>query len=95
MQVLAGSVLSAAFAVFLVWEKSNNAKHLQMVSGVNPLLFWVSAYLWDMLNFLVPVGIFMVCIIGFGVKSYQGSEFAVLCLLLAFGKPQPLNPKPW
>jgi hypothetical protein len=46
--VLAGSVLAAAFSVFLVWEKSNNAKHLQMVSGVNKIIFWTSSYLWDM-----------------------------------------------
>lgn len=83
------STLSASFAVFLVWERNNNAKHLQIVSGINQLMFWLAAYLADLLNYLVPVGLMlMLCAImpsrGLHEADTIGA-FAVLLLLFGLG----------
>jgi hypothetical protein len=40
--------------LFLVSERHNKAKLVQFVSGVSPLSYWTSAYLWDFINFMVP-----------------------------------------
>ncbi|KAG7281480.1 hypothetical protein CRUP_012423 [Coryphaenoides rupestris] len=37
------------FVVFLVAEKSTKAKHLQFVSGCNPVIYWLANYIWDMI----------------------------------------------
>ncbi|KXJ05547.1 ATP-binding cassette sub-family A member 2, partial [Exaiptasia diaphana] len=46
--IIAMSFVPASFVVFIVMERSSKAKHLQFVSGVNPIVYWFSNYLWDM-----------------------------------------------
>ena len=42
--IVAMSFVSASFVVFLVAEKSTKAKHLQFVSGCNPVIYWLANY---------------------------------------------------
>lgn len=50
------SFVPASFVIFLVEERKSKAKHLQFVSGVKPITFWVAAYTWDMVsNIKIPV----------------------------------------
>lgn len=51
--IIAMSFVPASFVVFLVTERASNAKHLQFVSGVDPVIYWLSNYVWD----LVSVGV--------------------------------------
>jgi hypothetical protein len=51
---MAGSVLSASFAVFLVRERESHSKAVQMVAGAAPSAFWGATYVWDLLNFSIP-----------------------------------------
>ncbi|KAH0631842.1 hypothetical protein JD844_019699 [Phrynosoma platyrhinos] len=46
--------LSSTFALLLVSERAIKAKHVQFVSGVYVINFWLSALLWDLINFLTP-----------------------------------------
>ncbi|XP_004390763.1 ATP-binding cassette sub-family A member 2 [Trichechus manatus latirostris] len=46
--IVAMSFVPASFVVFLVAEKSTKAKHLQFVSGCNPVIYWLANYVWDM-----------------------------------------------
>lgn len=40
------------------------AKHMQTISGVSPLSYWVSTFLWDFITFMIPclllIGVFFV-----------------------------------
>ena len=38
----------AAFIIFIVKERATKSKHLQLVSGVYMLAYWIVTYLWDM-----------------------------------------------
>lgn len=65
------AVLSAAFAIlvifsmsfipassvlFLVEERVSKVKHLQFVSGVKPITFWIASYSWDLvITFLLLI----------------------------------------
>ncbi len=60
--IVAMSFVPASFVVFLVAEKSTKAKHLQFVSGCDPVTYWLANYIWDM------VGWRRDCV-GFGVYS--------------------------
>ena len=64
--------LASSFVVFLVQERTNKAKHVQFVSGVDPISYWSSAYTWDMINFLVPALSILVLIAAFDVPAYMG-----------------------
>ena len=48
--IVAMSFVPASFVVFLVAEKSTKAKHLQFVSGCNPIIYWLANYIWDMVR---------------------------------------------
>ena len=64
--------LASSFVVFLVQERTNKAKHVQFVSGVDPISYWSSAYTWDMINFFVPALSILVLIAAFDVPAYMG-----------------------
>lgn len=48
--IAAMSFVPASFVVFLVYEKSTKAKHLQFVTGMNPVMYWFGNYVWDMVS---------------------------------------------
>lgn len=48
--IFAMSFVPASFVLFLIEERVSKAKHLQFVSGVKPILYWVANYTWDMVS---------------------------------------------
>ncbi|XP_048669373.1 ATP-binding cassette sub-family A member 2 [Marmota marmota marmota] len=85
--IVAMSFVPASFVVFLVAEKSTKAKHLQFVSGCNPVIYWLSNYVWDMLNYLVPATCCILILFVFDLPAYTSpTNFpAVLSLFLLYG----------
>jgi len=81
------AILSASFSSFLVAERMNNAKHLQMVSGVDKISFWVSSFVADYVTYLIPAAAVMVVIVAFDQNAYVSgdSPAAIFILLLLFG----------
>ncbi|XP_034064583.1 ATP-binding cassette sub-family A member 2-like [Gymnodraco acuticeps] len=77
----------ASFVVFLVAEKSTKAKHLQFVSGCDPVIYWLANYIWDMLNYLVPATCCVIILFVFDLPAYTSpTNFpAVLSLFLLYG----------
>ena len=64
--------LASSFVVFLVQERTNKAKHVQFVSGVDPISYWSSAYTWDLINFLIAALLILVLVAVFNVPAYSG-----------------------
>ncbi|KAI4587779.1 hypothetical protein MJG53_005566 [Ovis ammon polii x Ovis aries] len=85
--IVAMSFVPASFVVFLVAEKSTKAKHLQFVSGCNPVIYWLANYVWDMLNYLVPATCCVLILFVFDLPAYTSpTNFpAVLSLFLLYG----------
>lgn len=48
--IFAMSFVPASFVVFLIQERVSKAKHMQFISGVQPLLYWVANFIWDMVG---------------------------------------------
>lgn len=48
--IFAMSFVPASFVVFLIQERVSKAKHMQFISGVQPLLYWVANFTWDMVR---------------------------------------------
>lgn len=48
--VFALSFVPASFVVYLVNERDCKAKHLHLVSGVRPYVYWLSTYVWDLVS---------------------------------------------
>lgn len=85
--IVAMSFVPASFVVFLVAEKSTKAKHLQFVSGCDPVIYWLANYVWDMLNYLVPATCCIIILFVFDLPAYTSpTNFpAVLSLFLLYG----------
>lgn len=48
--IFALSFVPASFVLFLIEERVSKAKHLQFVSGVKPILYWLANFTWDMVS---------------------------------------------
>ena len=48
--IFALSFVPASFVLFLIEEEVTNAKHLQLVSGVNRLVYWIAQFTWDLVS---------------------------------------------
>ncbi|XP_040903453.1 phospholipid-transporting ATPase ABCA1b [Toxotes jaculatrix] len=81
--IFAMSFVPASFVVFLIQERVSKAKHMQFISGVQPLLYWVANFIWDMCNYVVPATLVVLIFICFQQKAYVSStNLPVLALLL-------------
>uniref|UniRef100_A0A8C9EZ84 ATP binding cassette subfamily A member 3 n=1 Tax=Pavo cristatus TaxID=9049 RepID=A0A8C9EZ84_PAVCR len=76
--------LASTFALLLVSERAIKAKHVQFVSGVYVVNFWLSALLWDIINFLIPCALMLVT---FDVQAFtQDSHLVdVMLIFLLYG----------
>ncbi|XP_075994449.1 phospholipid-transporting ATPase ABCA1b isoform X2 [Genypterus blacodes] len=81
--IFAMSFVPASFVVFLIQERVSKAKHMQFISGVQPLLYWSANFIWDMCNYFVPAALVILIFICFQQKAYVSStNLPVLALLL-------------
>lgn len=48
--IFAMSFVPASFVLYLIQERVTQAKHLQFVSGVSPLVYWIANFFWDMVS---------------------------------------------
>ncbi|KAI9562460.1 hypothetical protein GHT06_009893 [Daphnia sinensis] len=77
--------LAASFVIFLVKERVTKAKHLQFVSGVNFVTFWLANMTWDFINFLVPCAGILITFLCFkedGFISFEQQGRLVLVFVL-------------
>ncbi|CAD5121418.1 DgyrCDS9938 [Dimorphilus gyrociliatus] len=85
--IIAMSFVPASFVVFLVQERSSKSKHLQFLSGLNPVAYWLANYIWDMCNYVIPALVCIVILKGFDIPAYVSKvNFpAVVSLFLLYG----------
>ncbi|CAE8743209.1 unnamed protein product [Polarella glacialis] len=79
--ILAMGFIPASFIVYLVHEKVSNGKHQQLLTGVSPAMYWVSSYLWDIVNYMLPLLVCFLLFIVFEVSSYAGDQLPAMFML--------------
>ncbi|KAG1677979.1 ATP-binding cassette sub-family A member 2 [Nymphon striatum] len=85
--IAAMAFVPASFVLFLVYERFTKAKHLQTVSGLNLVVYWVSNYFWDMCNYVVPATCCVLILLIFDIPAYASTKNfpAVVSLFLMYG----------
>uniref|UniRef100_A0A672P7E8 ATP binding cassette subfamily A member 4 n=1 Tax=Sinocyclocheilus grahami TaxID=75366 RepID=A0A672P7E8_SINGR len=83
--IFAMSFIPASFILYLIQERVTKAKHLQFVSGVSPLVYWVANFFWDMMNYSVSTAMVVGIFVAFDKKCYTSPTnlpalVALLCL---------------
>ena len=82
--VMGSAVLTSSLVVFPVYERRNNSKHLQMVSGIDKTAYWLCHWAADMAQMIVPIAAIMIVFAAFDVDTYRGDLDAVFVLLSSF-----------
>ncbi|CAF4637163.1 unnamed protein product [Rotaria sp. Silwood1] len=85
--IVAMSFVPASFTLFLVYERATKSKHIQYINGLFPLVYWLTNFVWDLLNYLLPAACVIVILRLFNVPAYvEGENFlAVISLFLMYG----------
>uniref|UniRef100_A0A674GFY0 P-type phospholipid transporter n=1 Tax=Taeniopygia guttata TaxID=59729 RepID=A0A674GFY0_TAEGU len=85
--IFAMSFIPASFVLYLIQERVTKAKHLQFVSGVSPVTYWLTNFMWDIMNYALSAGMVVAIFAGFNKKAYASpANLPVLvALLLLYG----------
>ncbi|XP_072125690.1 phospholipid-transporting ATPase ABCA3 [Mobula birostris] len=74
--------LASSFSLLLVLERSLKSKHMQLLSTIHVCSFWLSALLWDLVNYLVPCCAILMMFQVAGLQPFTFQEKLVDILLL-------------
>ncbi|XP_040604164.1 ATP-binding cassette sub-family A member 17 isoform X2 [Mesocricetus auratus] len=79
--------LSSSFCILTVTEKNIKSKHMQFVSGVSAVAFWLSALLWDLISFLVPTLLLVLLFLWYKEEAFAHHENtpAVVWIMMLYG----------
>ncbi|XP_029935000.1 retinal-specific phospholipid-transporting ATPase ABCA4a isoform X2 [Myripristis murdjan] len=85
--IFAMSFVPASFVLYLIQERVTQAKHLQFVSGVSPLVYWLANFLWDMANYSISAAMVVHIFIYFDKKCYTSPTNLepLVALLMLYG----------
>ncbi|XP_068199948.1 retinal-specific phospholipid-transporting ATPase ABCA4a isoform X2 [Antennarius striatus] len=85
--IFAMSFVPASFVLYLIQERVTQAKHLQFVSGVSPLVYWTANFLWDMVNYSISAAMVVEIFIFFDKKCFTSSTNLqpLIALLMLYG----------
>ncbi|XDV27110.1 hypothetical protein PO909_030696 [Leuciscus waleckii] len=83
--IFAMSFVPASFILYLIQERVTKAKHLQFVSGVSPVVYWVANFFWDMMNYSLSTVMVVAIFVAFDKRCYTSPTnlpalVALLCL---------------
>jgi len=85
--ILALAFVPASFVVYLIEDRVSKSKHLQLVSGLNPVVYWLANFIWDLINYLIPALCCIIIFFAFNQQAYVSAQNfpATFCLLLLYG----------
>ncbi|EEC15999.1 ABC transporter, putative, partial [Ixodes scapularis] len=81
------SFIPSRVVVYVVNERVRDEKQVQRISGIGPLLYWTTTFIWDMGLVLAAVILSCLIIVAFGLPVYVSKlNFpAVALLMVLFG----------
>ncbi|KAJ1356356.1 hypothetical protein KIN20_014057 [Parelaphostrongylus tenuis] len=77
-------VIPAGFTVFLVEERVCDAFHLQLVSGLSRLTYWITGYAFDMSVYTISIIAVLMIYVIFGVQDFAYSFGSLGSFFLVF-----------
>ncbi|CAJ0597120.1 unnamed protein product [Cylicocyclus nassatus] len=77
------AIVVATCCQFLIREQKKKSKHMQMLSGLRPWMYWITAFLWDVIWYIVSMAAFIGTFYAFDIEAYTKSFDTILVLLLA------------
>lgn len=66
--------VSSFYVLFIVRENVSKSKHLQFVSGVKVLVFWLTSALCDMFTYIVTIIAVLATLLAFQEDGFKTAE---------------------
>lgn len=79
------ALVPSAFVVFAIREAASGAKHLQLLAGVRPSLYWLASYVWDVFFFLVASALIIVVLVLFDFAPLTSELGPTITCVVMFG----------
>lgn len=77
--------VAAFYIIFYIKERVSRSKLMQFVSGVNIWTFWFTAYVWDLVTFLITTGVMVASLAVFQEDGWStGDELGRVYLMTVF-----------
>jgi ATP-binding cassette subfamily A (ABC1) protein 3 len=76
------SFIPSSMILFIIKERENNAKHQQIISGVNVVAYWLSNFIVDYLKYLIPAIATYILFFIFDVTFFITGDKAGVSILL-------------
>ena len=76
------TLIPANFVTIIIREKENNSKHLQIISGISLMSYWVNNFIFELAKYYIIGGICLGLLEGFGFY-----EDYVIVLYILYGPP--------
>ena len=76
------TLIPANFITIIIRERENNSKHLQIISGISLMSYWINNFIFELLKYYIIGGICLVLLKAFG---YYEDYLVILYLL--YGPP--------
>ncbi|RUS86087.1 hypothetical protein EGW08_006180 [Elysia chlorotica] len=74
--------LTTMFVFFPIKERQVGAKHMQVVSGVGPITYWLSAFIWDFINYIFPSMLLPLIFASYSKSAYMDDDRYMLIILV-------------
>ncbi|CAI2352681.1 unnamed protein product [Caenorhabditis sp. 36 PRJEB53466] len=81
--IVAFAVIVAGYSQFLITERKKKSKHMQLLSGIRPWMFWLTAFVWDAVWFVIRIVCFDAIFYIFDITSYTHDFGVILTLTLS------------
>lgn len=85
--IFAMSFVPASFVLYLIDDRVAKSQHLQFVTGVKPITYWIANYIWDNMNYLIAAALCVFIFLIFNEEAYVSSTNlpGLVLLLILYG----------
>ncbi|CAB3398546.1 unnamed protein product [Caenorhabditis bovis] len=81
--IVSMAAMIAGYSQFLITERKKKSKHMQLLCGVRPWMYWMTVFVWDAVWFIIRVICFDIIFYIFDIKVYTHDFGVILILTLA------------
>ncbi|CAD5121577.1 DgyrCDS10076 [Dimorphilus gyrociliatus] len=72
--IIASAIIYGTLCIYAIKERMSKSKHLQFVSGVSSLNYWIPHYIYDFLNILLALTIIIIIATAAQLKGLKSDE---------------------
>ncbi|CAB3398654.1 unnamed protein product [Caenorhabditis bovis] len=81
--IVSMSAMIAGYCQFLITERKKKSKHMQLLCGVRPRMYWLTVFIWDAAWFIIRIICFDAIFYIFNIQTFTKDFGVILILTLA------------